>query len=240
MKKILLILIFALAIIVPYRTSAGGGRFDISTVDSDWQGTTGSGIELRARVTKQNDYPNVSAGEHAEYRIINPRAGDKCDTQDGFTDVNGYLNGNCSATTEGSYSIYIHSNDNGDDSSQVILYFYSPPTPTPAPTSIPTSTPKPTTVLASQISATPTITPSTLVQTSNQKTQEPTPEVAASSSINSTPNNFVIIASVILSVLLLVVAGVLLIYLKWKRLQIRKTEIDPIGEDVTSYSPLLK
>lgn len=249
MNKLLLIIVSALILLVPYKASAGGGRFDISTIDNDWYGTTGSGVELRARVTMPNDSSTLSIGEHAEYRIINPRAGDKCDTTDGFTDVNGYLHGNCSATTEGNYLVYIHSNDKGDDSSQVILYFYPPPTPTITPKPIPTATPKPISMTIPKPTTTPTINntvtptkrPTPMIQSANSNIPQPTPEVIAQQDSAALPSNyFIILISAILVTLLLVVTGILIMHMRRKRLSSKNMQLSPDNEAPRNFSPLLK
>ncbi len=249
MKKLILIIILALVILTPHRTSAGGGRFSITTI-GDGDATVGGGIEVRARVTMPNDPDTLSIGEHAEYRILNPRSGDRCDTTDGFTDVNGYLHGNCTASTEGNYVIYVHSNDKGDDSSQYILYFYPPPTPTATPTTIPTvtskplptSTPKLTTASVTKTTVTtPTKTPTALTQSTNADGVEPTPErMVEQNSSNLSPNHFIIIASAILSTLLLAVAAILVMHLRWKSLHARNEQINPVNGGKKNFSPLLE
>lgn len=125
-------------------TFAGGGRFSISAPEGS--GWTTTYINVNAYVT-YND--TASVGEKVEFRIRNPRSGDRCETYGNGTSGAGWVGGTCYATQAGTVTIYVYSLDKGDESSNYLIYFYEPsPTPTQKPTAtptqIPTSTPKPT------------------------------------------------------------------------------------------------
>ncbi len=146
-------LLFIFTLFFTVNILAGGGRFDISTPDNP--STVGDGIEVNVKIsTPDSNGSTPSPNEKAAIVIKNPRSGDKCDTQGeqgGKTDSQGVLHGNCYATTAGTYNIYVHSNDKGDDSSEFVLTFNasSTPTVTPASSTTPTGT----------ISTTPSPTP---------------------------------------------------------------------------------
>jgi len=128
------IIFFGLSIfflLISFQVMAGGGRFDLESLNSP--GIVGSyPINVQAWLLKTN-YREASIGEKAEFIISNPRSGDKCITTNGTADQYGIIYGECQATEPGEMLVYVHSLDNNDDSSNMVLYFKS------APTSLPTS-----------------------------------------------------------------------------------------------------
>jgi hypothetical protein len=117
---------------------AGGGRYNLESYSSP--GYTGaSGVYIQAWITNQNQ-SSMSVGEKAEFRIQNPRVGDRCETTTAITTQNGQIFGVCFASQVGQMLVYVHSFDKNEDSSPVVLYFNNKPTPTPTkvlPTKVP-------------------------------------------------------------------------------------------------------
>lgn len=140
MKKTLLLALFAL---LTTGVFAGGGRVEFSP---EGRGVAEiDGIEVKARLYEVGQGPTdgqLSIGEKAEFRIENPREGDRCDNRGQPSDSSGYIYGTCYAKTEGSYYVYIHSYDKESPSGKYIIYFDPKPTSTPTPTITPTPTPK--------------------------------------------------------------------------------------------------
>jgi hypothetical protein len=109
---------------------AGGGRFHLQSYSSPgFIGT--NGIYIQAWVTNK-DQGTRSIGENAEFRIQNPRSGDRCETTNKLTNENGILFGICYASEVGQIMVYVHSNDKNDESIPYLLYFQANPTPTTA------------------------------------------------------------------------------------------------------------
>lgn len=119
---------------------AGGGRFRLDSPDSPgFVGTTG--LHIQAGIT--NDTQNsMSVGEKAEFRIQNPRAGDRCDTTTNVTTNFGQIFGVCYVDHAGQILVYVHSFDRNEDSSPYVLYFYDKPTSIPTTGVYPTSPPQ--------------------------------------------------------------------------------------------------
>src|SRR3990167_2593647 len=137
MRKILvLFLLFAMPII------AAGSRFvfeigGTGTVD-------GGGVNIKVKVYQDDAKFNASKLEDIDFRIKNPRDGDKCENKTDKTDDNGIIEATCYATQVGSYNVYIKSNDKGDESGEFVITFGLKPVPTntPAPTSTTAPTPE--------------------------------------------------------------------------------------------------
>lgn len=161
---------------------AGGGRIVIENMNG--AGVTGNiGLPIGARLYNDAEHTSTVTGEKAEFRIINPRAGDKCTTRSTTVNEYGQIFGECFKEEPGTITIYVHSLDRGDDSSQYLLTFYqlrATPTPTSEPTrvvSTPTMTPEKETV----ISVSPESTISTPSATSRDDSSDATkkPEIVA-------------------------------------------------------------
>lgn len=139
-------------------TSAGGGRIELSVIDEF--GIIGAkNVRVEAKISKQ-DYSGPSVGERAEFRLVNPRPGDICTTENPISDNNGIIRGECKADEAGGLTFYVHSFDYNEDSYTSFFQIHNlPPTiPTAVPAqtlSTPQSRPKP----GSKISPTPTQTP---------------------------------------------------------------------------------
>ncbi len=125
------VLLFSVFILIAggFPVYAGGGRFNIESFSSPGF-TDANGVYVQSWIFKKDLYV-ASVGEKAEFRIQNPRPGDKCITTTGTSNDNGQIFGQCFATKAGQILVYVHSIDNNDDSSQYILYFYDKPTPIP-------------------------------------------------------------------------------------------------------------
>ncbi len=137
--------VFILLIFLMFASPVHASRITIETDTTT--GTVGEGgvsVKVKLLQADSSDSGN-SFRENAELKIRSPRDGDRCDTILGGSDVNGYVFGTCYATTTGSYSIFAHSNDRGDDSPEVSLTFNEAPhKDEPTPTEDPTVTDKPT------------------------------------------------------------------------------------------------
>lgn len=219
-KILLLVLIF---LFISTRSFAGGGRFSISAPDGS--GWTTTYVNVNVYVTYNE---TASVGEKVEFRIRNPRSGDRCETYGNGASGAGWVGGTCYATQAGTVTIYVYSLDKGDESSNYLIYFYEPsPTPTQKPTATPTitptSTPKP--IVAKISSPTPinslSIKNSSITLAPTQKpiitttTKETLPEnnnlslVNAKSVKNNSSGNMWLAISIITGFLVITLGGAL-------------------------------
>ncbi len=136
MKKLLLLfLIFVLPVI------AAGSRF---VVEVSGGGTVETGgVNIKVKIYQDDAKFNVSKSEDTDFKIRNPRDGDRCENKTDKTDDNGIIEGTCYATQVGSYNVYIKSNDKGDESGEFVLSFGPKPIPTNTPAPTLTATPTP-------------------------------------------------------------------------------------------------
>lgn len=155
---------------------AGGGRISIYTTDTyNGQYPVGREVNIQAQVFTEGSSNTVhSVGERVEFRIRNPRPGDRCVTIKERTDDVGHTRAECRVTQPGTLTTYVYSLDDGYESSEYPLTFivYATPTPVPTPKSTVAPTPKPVaTVVPTSM---PVIAPAPMV------TATPAPEPTAS------------------------------------------------------------
>lgn len=167
-RIILVILILFFLFKLPVQ--AGGGRILVYTGNNrNNYYYVGEEINVQAQVFKESpSTSDFSVGENVEFRVENPRPGDKCVTKTAKTTDLGMTNAVCTASTPGQILVYVHSLDDGYDSSRIVMYFYArpaptatpvPPTSAPMPTAIPTL--EPTAVLTSEPIQTSAVTQTT-------------------------------------------------------------------------------
>lgn len=212
---------------------AGGGRFYLIALDDPGIANV-DGIEIKAQLTKFVDgYSTApiepSVGENAIITTDASSPGNRCEMRSSTTDSQGYLYATCYASTPGTYEVYIHSNDHGDNSNKILLTFDEKHDSPSSSGSTPTPTPEPTKIIsggstqkaASQATiVSPTTTP--------RQTSKPTPTpVVEVQGFFSNPGNWVGItfAVVILSGLVYLLAKHKLIDLsKFKKTEPQETE----------------
>ncbi len=125
---------------IPVNVNAGGGRTVFGYIS---RGRINySEANIVGQVFKTSPFNvDYSADEKVEFRIENPRDGDRCYTRNERTNDLGVIGGYCTAKQSGEILVYIYSFDKNDESSRVVVYFDPEPTPTYIPIS--TSTPVP-------------------------------------------------------------------------------------------------
>ncbi len=156
---------------------AGAGRIEIENLNE--VGYSGqSGMYIQARIYNDS-HANTVAGEKAEFQVKNPRPGDRCITTNTTANEYGQIFGQCFAEQPGTITIYVHSLDQGDDSSEYLLTFVTPKPTTiqnkiimqPTTNSLPTPSVIPPTTFT-PLSLSPTPTSSLLIQgLTNKKSQ---------------------------------------------------------------------
>ncbi|MBI2029870.1 hypothetical protein HYT02_05620 [Candidatus Gottesmanbacteria bacterium] len=146
MKRVIWIsiLFFGLTnlLLSPKIIHAGGGRIVIQNFDTG--AFVGTPVNLSFKVYHAgSNNEAISTNEKMEFRIENPRSGDRCWGKTERTNEQGLIEGFCSAQEPGNYLAYLYSIDKNDESSRVYVYFNAQPTPTPTntPIPLPTSTP---------------------------------------------------------------------------------------------------
>lgn len=138
-KKI--ILYFSLSLFLAFPLFAAGSRY---VVEIGGRGTVdGGGVAVKVKIYQDDAKFNVSKLEDVDFKIRNPRDGDRCEQKTDKTDDNGIIEATCYATQTGSYNVYIKSNDKGDESGEFVISFGPKPLPTNPPTPIQTATPTP-------------------------------------------------------------------------------------------------
>lgn len=214
MRKILwlLLLLFTLPIF------AVGSRFVVEVGGKGIVDAEGVGVNVK--IYKDDAKFSASSLEDVDFKIRNPRDGDRCDPKADKTDDNGIIEGTCYAQQLGSYNVYIKSNDKGDESGEFVITFGPKPIPTntPAPTLTPTPTPAEEEEGSEE-------TAKVLEKEEEEPTPQPTPEVEVAGFF-SKPGNLVAVGVIAIAL------GVLLIIF-WKAKLIdfnklfKKKELEP-------------